>query len=359
MLRKHSHGFAGTGLTCTLHIVAAIVGIRAAACVAADPPAETAEPSASQNFQVTSKELAPTAPQQEPFDINRVEPALLRELTEEWMNLKRKRPPRKSNTRVTDPSGEVEVIARRLGELERQLHVLGASGRQIRELYRSIDERHRRRRSTDELLRKAIVALERDRYTLRRLDRAGSDATADVVDEARKYFEQDQRIVDELEDELHSLGISWAEIEANNIDEVAQVEGQIRQLGKSSQMREQTWVASIKAIQAMRMHMEKQESLPPQEVDEGLLRSLEQAWQSEERELERLGRMLRAMGMSAEDQERIEAAFAAQPEVLPGGKAALLPGAPAGNNPDGRLRPTDGPLGRSIDVPVRRALERR
>jgi hypothetical protein len=109
----------------------------------------------------------------------------------------------------------------------------------------------------------------------------------------------------------------------------------------------------------MRMHMEKQESLPPQEVDEGLLRSLEQAWQSEERELERLGRMLRAMGMSAEDQERIEAAFAAQPEVLPGGKAALLPGAPAGNNPDGRLRPTDGPLGRSIDVPVRRALERR
>jgi hypothetical protein len=358
MLRRHSHGVAETSVIRTLHIVAAIVGIMVTVCVAADLAADD-EPSVAQNSQAVSQAVVPTAPQPEPFDINRIEPALLRELTDEWLNLKRTRPPRKSGSKITEPSGEVEAIARRLGDIEQRLQDLGATSRQIRDIYRAIDERKRRRRSVDERAGKAIVALERDRYTLHRLERTGSDATADDVSEARKYFEQDQRIVNELEDELHGLGLSWAEIEANNKDETGQAEGLIAQLGKSPRLREKVWEAANKTAQAMREQMERQESLPPEEVNEEILRVVEQAWQSEVREMERLGRMLRAMGMTVEEQERIEAAFAGPADPFPAAGAALVPAAPAAGNPDRRLRPMDGPLGKSIDVPVRQALERR
>ena len=65
------------------------------------------------------------------------------------------------------------------------------------------------------------------------------------MNEARKFVEQDQRMLDELEDELHGLGASWAEIEIINSEHALQEKTLIRQLGASDKLREQRWQAAL------------------------------------------------------------------------------------------------------------------
>ena len=363
MLRQRSRGLRGMTFRRTVFSAISIVGTVNIACLAASDT-QDAEPAEAQETSPAASDANPVVAQPQPFDPAQVDRALMRELTDEWLKMKRKRviseSQRKSGARISDPNSEVEISFRRLDDLERRLQTLGASSRQIREIYRSIDERENRRRSTELLLRKAIVALERDSYTLGRLERGLSETsnTDNQVNEARRFVEQDQRMLDELEDELHGLGASWAEIEIINAENALQEKTLIRQLGASDKLREQRWQAAHKVTYAIRDQLAQQEALPPQRVDEELQRTLQHQLQTETRDLDRLGRMLRALGMTVEDQERIEAVLGL-PAAGPARAIVAPPAAAGAANQDGRSAPhgrSAGPLNRRAGARRRETL---